>query len=232
MQSTVLLFDIDGTLIRCGGAGGQSLCAALGEEFNLPEVEPVPLHGRTDLGIINELLSKHGIESNQENRSRLCDRYYSKLPSRLKQLSDERSAHVLPGVSQLLGHLTSSANCVLALLTGNMPTSARIKLEHFGLWSYFRFGVYGDLTDHRPRLASPAHSAIADYFGQSAAPRRVVVIGDTPLDVELASTMQARSLAVCTGGFSQAELLNCGADWVLDNLADTQAVVDWLLQTH
>jgi phosphoglycolate phosphatase-like HAD superfamily hydrolase len=226
----VLLFDIDGTLIRCGGAGGKSLCAALAEEFGLSEVRPVALHGRTDLGILNELLSNHGIACTQANRDRLCERYYALLPQQLRQLANNAEAHVLPGVMSLLQQLSLKSSMLMALLTGNMPTSAQIKLEHFDLWSYFKFGVFGNLVDHRPLLAEPAKAVIKQHCGEEVAAEELVIIGDTPLDIELAREMGARCLAVCTGGFSQLELQSAGAEIVLEDLTDTRRVVGWLEQ--
>jgi phosphoglycolate phosphatase len=227
----ILLFDIDGTLIRCGGAGGRSLCAALAIEFGLAEVRPVALHGRTDLGILNELLSNHGIECTAANRDRLCERYYSLLPHQLHQMADNAEAHILPGVTSLLQQLALKSSFLMGILTGNMPTSAQIKLEHFDLWSFFKFGVFGDLVDHRPLLAKPAKAVIEQHCGQEIDSNHLVIIGDTPLDVELAHAMGARCLAVCTGGFSEEELQRAGAEIVLDDLANIPRVVDWLEQS-
>lgn len=228
MMHRVFLFDIDGTLIRCGGAGGKSLLVALKEEFQLPHAEPVPIHGRTDLGIINQLLSENGIECNDLNRARLCVRYYSILPTRLQQLADNFEAHILPGIESLLESLIDDDNSTLGLLTGNMPTSAKIKLEQFSLWQYFEFGVFGHMADHRPRLAEPAMKLIEEHVGRQLPPERVTIIGDTTLDVELAKVMGSRCLAVCTGGSSADELTAAGADLVLNDLAQTELVVDWL----
>ena len=228
MTRRVLLFDIDGTLIRCGGAGGKSLLAAMADEFALEEVSPVPIHGRTDLGIVNQLLGDHGIECTEANRHRLYNRYYSLLPARLAQLAEAAEAHILPGVQSLLGHLSTSSNFVVGLLTGNMPTSARIKLEHFELWDHFQFGVFGNQADHRARLAEPAMAAIANHCGEPVHAKDVTIIGDTPLDVELAKVMGSRSLALCTGGFSADDLQQSGADLVLEDLSDNHRVLSWL----
>ncbi|MEM7560702.1 MAG: HAD hydrolase-like protein [Planctomycetota bacterium] len=219
----VLLFDIDGTLANSGGAGGGALLDALVAEFSLESAEQVPLHGRTDLGITAELLEKHGIEPSDENRKRLCQHYYRLLPTELKQ----RQGQLLPGVVQLLDALQGIEGCHLALMTGNMPESAEIKMRHFGLWDYFGFGVYGDLAPQRPELAEPARQIIQTKLRREEFDG--VVIGDTPLDIELAKCMGLRSLAVCTGGFSEAELTEAGADLVMQDLSDAQAVRKWLL---
>lgn len=230
--SVVILFDIDGTLIRCGGAGGQALCTALEEEFSVVDVQPVALHGRTDLGIANELLQRHGLETTEQNRERLFGRYFHLLPYFLQQKQSLNQAVVLPGVQQLLEWADSHSSVVSALMTGNMPASARIKLQHFSLWDYFEFGVFGDLADHRPLLAGPAMTTIQAHLGFPVDRDSIVVVGDTPLDVELARTMGARCLAVTTGGFSESELLDAGADQVLSDLNDISRIQDWLLDSR
>jgi len=177
MNQRVLLFDIDGTLIRCGGAGGKSLLAAAALEFGLEKVSPVPIHGRTDLGIVNQLLDENGIDCTETNRHRLCERYYSLLPDRLARLAQSSDAYILPGIPSLLEHVCQNPTFVVGLLTGNMPPSARIKLEYFELWKYFQFGIFGNQADHRPALAEPAMSAIANHCGVPMKAKDVSIIG-------------------------------------------------------
>lgn len=217
------MFDIDGTLIESGGAGGGALLQALQAEFQLAEAQSVPLHGRTDLGIMTELLESHGLDASQENLDRLADHYYRLLPSELQQ----RPGRTLPGVETLLARLQNEP-CRLALLTGNMPHSAKLKLRHYGLWEHFEFGVFGDLAPARPALAAPALQTIADQLQVNISPQQVVIIGDTPLDVELAQTMQCRCLAVCTGGFEARELN--GACLVVEDLTETNSIIQWFFE--
>lgn len=225
----VILFDIDGTLVRCGGAGGQALCAALSAEFSVAEVEPVELHGRTDLGIVNELLERHGLEPNSENRQRLLNHYFELLPDHLQQKQSLNLACVLPGVVSLLDSVCDHGAVLNGILTGNMPASARIKLEHFSLWDYFEMGIFGDLTHHRPSMAEPAMEAIAEHCGSRVCGDSIVIVGDTPLDAELAKAMGARCLCVLTGGFDQRALLEAGADRVVPDLSETQDILSWIL---
>jgi phosphoglycolate phosphatase len=220
-----ILFDIDGTLIDSAGAGGRALLTALQHEFGVPRALAVPLHGRTDLGIMSELLAANHVSVTEENLARLTERYLELLPAELAA----RSGRILPGVLPLLESLKADCGCCLGLLTGNTPRSARGKLEHFGLWDFFKFGVFGDVAHHRPELSPLALAAIEQHgcSGQSAA-RVPVVIGDTPLDVELACVMGARCLAVCTGGFAESELTAAGATRVVADLSTTEEILDWL----
>lgn len=229
-RKTVLLFDIDGTLIRCGGAGGRALEAALQLEFGVPKVQSVALHGRTDFGIMNELLVLHGLTANEQNRKQLMQRYFSLLPDHLRCSQVDNGACRLPGVVELLDSLSELDGLVTGLMTGNMRASAKIKLGHFQLWHYFRIGIYGDQVDHRPKMAAAATQTLATECGMSAADHRVIVIGDTPLDIQLAQAMGVRCLAVCTGGYTADELLKCGADLVVDDLSATEELLDWFCQ--
>ena len=91
----VLLFDIDGTLIDSGGAGGGALLRAARDHFSQPALQPVPLHGRTDRGIMSEMLENAGISSDSDNLRQLSERYFGMLPSEMKR----RGGRVLPGAA-------------------------------------------------------------------------------------------------------------------------------------
>ncbi len=224
-----ILFDIDGTLIDSHGAGGQALLAALRSEFGISEPVPVLLHGRTDAGIIAELLAINGLAASSENLHRLCQRYFELLPAELER----RGGGVLPGVVDILASLRGLSGCHLGLLTGNMPQSAQIKLEHFGLWDCFEFGIFGDRAEHRPHLAEHAQREVNNRSGQELPSQRIILVGDTPLDVALALAMRARCLGVATGGFEVSELLAAGACRVVENLSHTADILDWIfIQTE
>jgi phosphoglycolate phosphatase-like HAD superfamily hydrolase len=130
----------------------------------------------------------------------------------------------MPGVETLLDALVEQ-NAYLALLTGNYEDAARLKLEYFDLWRYFRCGAFGDDAPDRNGLLPRALTRVRDCGGPAVAASQVVIVGDTPLDVACAAAGGARSLAVATGSHSVAELRACGADRVFETLADTGAVL-------
>lgn len=224
----ILLFDIDGTLINSGGAGGAALCAALEEEFNVDRAEKVRFSGRTDRGIGSDLLRLHGIEDSPENWQRLRDGYLRRLPEYLPQ----RPGRILPGVSELLGELGSVPRTVMGLLTGNLRTGAEIKLQHFGLNDYFSFGGFGDEHPHRDDVAHSALAAARDALPQQAADEQIWVFGDTPLDIQCARAINARVVAVATGVEPRDELEQAGPDVLLDDLSDTQRVLEIVFGTR
>ncbi len=228
----VLLFDIDGTLIDSKGAGGSALLQAARELFDCTDIQPVPLHGRTDRGIMAELLESVGIPSTSDNMKQLSECYFELLQHELKQ----RGGQVLPGVFDLLDQLASNPCCHLGVVTGNMPRSAQIKLEHFQLLDYFKFGAYGHDAPQRRDLCEPAWNSIRQYAAQMSAElptqrelpaHNVVVIGDTVLDVDLALTMKVRCLAVCTGGCDRESLTAAGAHHVARDLSETDELLRW-----
>lgn len=229
--ATVVLFDIDGTMIDSSGAGGSALLDAVQAEFNVAAPVAVPLHGRTDSGIFRELLETNGVQGSDENYDRLCVRYFRTLPCVLAS----RPALPLAGVVELLEQMREHRAIELGLLTGNLPTSAEMKLKHFSLDHYFRReslrGTFGDAARARPELKDSAlRLAQSLANSDSLPPERIVLIGDTPLDIELAKVMQARCLAVATGGFSIAELTAAGATRAVDDLTDGADILQWCLQ--
>ena len=206
----VLLFDIDGTLIRSGGAGKLAMEAALTTAFGVPEViDRVSYAGRTDPGIAHDLLTLHGIEPTPENLQNLQTEYLGHLPKALGQ----RPGEVLPGVAEALRRERREA--AVGLLTGNVEAGAEIKLRHFGLWDYFRFGGFGDGLTDRDDVARRALAEARTHVGRAVDPRDVWVIGDTPLDVKCARAIGANAVIVATGWHTHAELLAAEPDHFL-----------------
>src|SRR5438874_1785775 len=142
----LLLFDIDGTLIRSGGAGVHALKSAFKERFGVADdLHDIEIAGMTDSGIVVSILNKHKIPATNENMSAFLDSYVHFLSLELPR----RKGKLLPGVLQLLRRLKSRPHLVLALLTGNVSRGAQLKLEHYGVWHFFEFGAFAD--DHRDR---------------------------------------------------------------------------------
>ena len=210
----VLLFDIDGTLVRTGGAGKAAMEAALCEEFGVSlGAEEVPYSGRTDRAIGRDLLRAHGLPAHEQGR--LIDAYLERLPGRLRALGGE----VCPGVRELVHRLRGRAEVRLGLLTGNVRRGAELKLGHFDLWGAFGGGGFGDDHEDRDDLARAAVRELAGRWG-AFNPTDVWVIGDTPLDVQCARAVGAKVVAVATGWTPLAELEACRPDLALPDLSD------------
>lgn len=189
--------------------------------------------GRTDTWILEDAATRAGISLTTATRQRFRNRYLEclveALPESAPALSTvEGQKGVLPGVRSLLDVLTAPPfddTIFLALLTGNSEDGARLKLEHFDLWRYFRCGAYGDAVHDRNELFDVAMRRVRACGGPAARPRDVIVIGDTAFDVACATAAGARSVAVATGPSDAETLKKSGADVVFDDLSDTVAFV-------
>jgi phosphoglycolate phosphatase-like HAD superfamily hydrolase len=136
----------------------------------------------------------------------------------------------MPGVGELLDALARRHDVFLALLTGNYAAAAKIKLEAFDLWKYFRCGAFGEDAHDRNDLVPVAVRRARDCGLPDLPAERVVVIGDTPLDVACARAAGARAIAVATGGVDEDTLRASGADVVFADLSDTPAVLDAIMK--
>ena len=135
----------------------------------------------------------------------------------------------MPGVLTLLDRLSRVDEVRCGLVTGNFAEPARIKLEHFDLWRFFHFGAYGDDAPVRDELVPIAVARAARNGVTVKEAQHVVVIGDTPLDVQCAIAAGARSVAVATGSYDEAALRGTKADAVVADFEETDTVVELLL---
>ena len=224
----ILLFDIDGTLVRTGGAGKIAMEAALRDEFAIAEIlDSIPYSGRTDRAIGRDLLAVHGIDPTPANQQTLHEGYLSRLPQALY----DHPGHVCAGIEPLLTLLRPRTDVLLGLLTGNVRRGAVHKLGHYGLWDPFSgLGGFGDDHYERDDVARLALSEVETHLGTRVDPRSIWVIGDTPLDVKCARAIGANAVAVATGWHSLDELAATDAELVLPDLSDSRALFDrWKL---
>ncbi len=220
---TIVLWDIDGTLIRSGGAGKVAMESALRSAFGVKEVfDTVAYSGRTDVAIVGDLLLAHDVPATDENRTKLRDAYLDGLPACLKSAGGE----ILPGIPAILDRLQRRDDVVQGLLTGNVRRGARVKLDHFGLWDFFGPGGFGDRHTDRNDVAREALAAAMTHLGRPVTGSEIWVIGDTPHDISCARAIGARVLAVATGWHPLAELESCRPDALFADLADTDRAIE------
>jgi phosphoglycolate phosphatase-like HAD superfamily hydrolase len=213
----IILFDIDGTLVRTGGAGKAAMESALVAAFGVAELrDEVAYSGRTDTAITRDLLRVHGIDATPANQQTLRDAYLAQLPGSLAL----KGGTVCPGVPELLAAVAGQPGVVLGLLTGNVRTGARTKLDHFGLWDFFACGGFGDEHFDRDDVARSALASAQAHTGRDVDPADVWVIGDTPLDVSCARAIGANAVAVATGWHSLDELVGHKPDLLFGDLSD------------
>lgn len=191
--------------------------------FDIPKIPDIQVHGRTDSGIFEELFELIG-QDYQQHRTEFMRRYYDHLPSTLQT----SNGYILPGVEPLLNRLTSTPEIQLGLLTGNTRRAAELKLNHFGLDSFFQFGGYGDHHCCRNEVARLARQAAQDYLGDRFKPDKLWVVGDTVNDIRCARAVEARVIAVETGGGNRSELESADPDQQLETLVQTDTFLNFL----
>jgi phosphoglycolate phosphatase-like HAD superfamily hydrolase len=216
MKPTVLLFDIDGTLLHGGGSGRRAVERVFGERFARREVfDSVRFHGMTDRAIVRGGLVRAGLPADEAAIDALCAAYLAALAEEVPRAEGFR---VMPGAAALLDALDGRPGVAIGLGTGNLREGARIKLEHARLYHHFAFGGFGCDAEDRAELIRIGAERGARHVGRDLADCRVIVIGDTPKDVAAAQAIGARSLTVETSGFSAADLLAAGATWAFADL--------------
>jgi phosphoglycolate phosphatase-like HAD superfamily hydrolase len=194
-------------------------------------LEGIPVAGRTDRIILADVVARAGHSLDDGLLDHLRDRYIANLIEEIEkpgrtQTFESLGARgglkaVMPGIRELLDVLDRRDDVFLALLTGNFEAGARIKLEHFDLWRYFRCGAFGDDAADRNALV-PFAVARAKECGlkEAIAPEQILVVGDTPHDVACARAVGATPVGVATGGFTVEQLRESGADIVFETLAE------------
>lgn len=230
----LLLWDIDGTLVRVGDLGRGPFQTAvvdvLGRDLDPELHRRVRMSGKTDPQIARELLLEAEVHADDVD---------AHLPDVLRRVE----AHLLaaeqrmraegfatPGAAAVLEALAERDDVVQSVLTGNLASNAVVKLRAFGLdrWIDFDSGAYGSDHHDREELVPIALAKASARHGGDFSAAETWVIGDTPRDLACAKAGGARCALVATGGFGRDELEGLGAEAVLDDLADTDAVVSLL----
>jgi len=231
----LVLWDIDGTLIRGGGVGSLALTqAATTISGRRVDGEAVMMHGKTDPQIISEMFRAAAIAE---------DEIIELLPPTLVEAERLLAAaeqdlrargEVIEGVRDVLDALHERPDVRQSLVTGNLVGNAAVKIAAFDLERYFdvEVGAYG--TDHADRnnLVPIALERVERLRGETYARHDVWVIGDTPADFACARAASVRYLLVATGQVPIAELRACNADRALVDLTDTAQVVELLTETR
>ena len=229
VKPALILFDIDGTLLLSGRAGMRAMTRAFQQTFGITDAfAGESFGGRTDSYLVSKALTQAGMPDNEENHHRFRTTYLLLLAEEI-QLPGQGHKGLMPGARELLEAVQGHEQLHLALLTGNYREAAEIKLRHFEIWDFFEWGAFSDDHSDRNALVPIAKSRAETYDIPVEAIDRVIVIGDTPHDIECARVAGAKSIAVATGGYTMEQLKDAGADEVLKDLSDTHAVVSLLL---
>lgn len=252
----LILFDIDSTLIDAHGAGGRAIMRAIKDVYGVEgELGDYSFHGRTDPGIIRDLADLWGagdigaivaryegetqpqvvhdlverlgapVESIDELVDRCIARYVELLAGEIAEVQVE----LLPGIKELVTALAADRRALLGLLTGNVEEGARIKLTPTGLYPLFRVGAFGSDSGLRPDLPAVAVARAEELHGRRFAGKDIVVIGDTPADVECGAALGVTAIAVATGRHSVDELAAHAPDHLFADLSDWRVAYEAIL---
>jgi phosphoglycolate phosphatase-like HAD superfamily hydrolase len=224
----IILFDIDGTLVLTGGAGMRAMNRACEDLVSGADaMAGVTFAGRTDWSILDDILRNHGHTLDEALLDELRRRYVLHLDEEIR-LPGRGVKDVMPGIRGLLDALRAREDVHVGLLTGNFIEGARIKLEYFDLWKYFPWGAFGGDAASRNDLVPIAVARAREHGVDGIAPANVIVVGDTPNDVECALVAGATPVAVATGSYTIDQLREAGAGLVFDDLSDTAAFLQLL----
>ena len=228
MGKGIILFDIDGTLLHAPG-GRAAFAQAFKEAFGWEQgVEHINFYGATDLNVFRGICVERGVESTPEMERTFFERLAPALETRLAV----RPPTLHPNVENLLKILSAeNKNAVRAprlrweigLVTGNIEATAWLKLRYAKIDHYFSFGGFGCTHADRAEIARQALKASG-----VERPKKVFLIGDTPSDINAAKVNGFIAIAVATGGFDFQTLEKSGADFVFENLTDTERLLSIL----
>ena len=223
--STLLLWDVDHTLIENGGVSKETYAKAFELLTGHPPEHPAQTDGRTDPEIMRNMLVSHGLETTDEH-AELFKALEMAMAANVSRLRER--GHALPGAREALAAIQELPDVVQSVLTGNIRPNAFAKLSAFGLHGYIDFEVGGYGSDDRVRanLVGVARERAIAKYAASFDKTTTVLIGDTPRDVQAGRDGGACVIAVASGSDSVETLRAAGADIVLPDLRDTRAVVD------
>jgi phosphoglycolate phosphatase len=230
---TLLLWDIDGTILRTGGAGMRAMAKVAATMFGQHCVwEGIEAAGSLDPVIFAQFAALNRLDDPHAHHERFRDRYLDQLSAELD--TEAGRAVAMPGVHDVLALLRERSvrdgDVVLGLLTGNYTGAVPIKLRAVGVEpEWFSITAFGDEGASRPDLVELALKRYQSRYGARIDTRRAIVIGDTPRDIHCAKAHGCFSLAVATGGFSVDELLTHGPDIAVSDLSDPQPLLDLLV---
>jgi phosphoglycolate phosphatase-like HAD superfamily hydrolase len=213
------LFDIDGTLVRAGGAGSRALDRVIEARYGISSaMRGIDAGGKTDPWILEEMFAARFARAPEPHEIEAILEAY--VPILAEECATTDRFRVLDGAFEVTAWLGARDDSVVGLATGNTIAGARVKLTRAGLWERFRFGGYGSDSAVRAEVVAKAIERGAAIAGGHD---HVVVVGDTMHDVRAAKACEALCVGVTTGSEPRSALEAGGADVVIDSLHELVA---------
>lgn len=214
----LILFDVDGTLIRTRGIGVKAFAKAFYSLFKFPDTTgKISFAGRTDISLAREYFRLNNYNPSEQE----IENFFICYAFWLDYLMPQSCGGVCPGVKEFISSARKlPSKPLIGLLTGNIRLGAEIKLRHFGLWDEFEVGAFSDDAEDRNEIAKIAYKRACRILNKKLMGNEILVVGDTPHDIRCGRAIGARVLAVGTGGSSIQELKKHNPDWVVNNLSE------------
>lgn len=216
----ILLFDIDGTLLKVRRPFFEKILEEILEEFSLDKksIQKQSFAGRTDRGIFSEIIESLPDAPIQFEKVKTL--YLELIQNKLTS----SEIQIIEGAAELI-EFTAGRGYKIGLCTGNFREAALKKVEAAGLSEHFSFGGYGCNHENRNHLPNEAHQEFVRLHKREPVPSEYIVIGDTPYDIRCARYFGAKVIAVTTGGFTGKELKQYNPDLIVSNLLESR---EWL----
>jgi phosphoglycolate phosphatase len=223
LAKTLLLFDIDGTLLKADDATRQAINKTFGEIFALENpAQNVPFAGRTDLGIFKDVaMVLLGRPLRSEELEQVVEGYLKSLPAEL----DGCAFRLMPGIAPLLSFLAARQEIVLGLETGNLEPAAYLKLKRGGIDGYFSLGGFGSDSEARVEIVRFGIERARRFNHESISDENIFIIGDSPYDIAAGRNLGVRTIAVGTGSAPGDKLLAESPSYYLKDLSDIPAFI-------
>lgn len=228
MSKKLILFDIDGTLLRVRGISRQSLIDALRDVFGTEGTAATHnFAGKLDSVIIKEVMRAAGLsDTDIHNGFEEAKRLYIR---NFKQHAQREHIEVMAGIYELVEKLANDERVVLSLLTGNFEESGRHKLALPELNRYFAFGAFADDAETRNALPAVAVQRAFERTGIRFTGKDVVIIGDTEHDINCAKVLNSKCIAVATGHYTVSQLQSFNPDYTFENFANIDAAFEAIM---
>ena len=226
-QSKLILFDIDGTILRVSRPGARAFDRVFREMFAVEQAwGSTKAHGKTDPLLIEEIAERVlGRRLSQEEYAAVQQGY---LDYFVEEIERADVFEVLPGVSSLVEDLSKRSDICLGIQTGNFEASGRMKLKRARLDKFFPFGGFGSDSPQRAEIVRHAIARAERFSKYSFKQEDIVLIGDAPQDMQAGRANGISSIAVCTGRSAKPDLISAGANLCLKNLREKSQLFQFL----
>ena len=222
-RNTLVLFDIDGTLLDTGGAGREAFIRGLERVTGKrDELAYVSFAGNTDRNVLDQVMAARGLQLGAEEIRSIFD----EIAAELRDLLRARPAREVPGAGEFLARLATKG-VALGLVTGNIRKCAYLKLESVGFDRYFEFGGFGDAHAERAKIGRSALAA-AKTAGIDWTAGGACLVGDTPFDVAAGLALGLPVIGVASGKYGAQALLSAGASIVAPDYSDAEKLLAWM----